>query len=183
MRRSATGSGRSCPPRVTCCDWPSPMRSRPRGKAGRAYFSSRTGSTPQPATEGNKPAKLKAIAAALKRCDQVILATDCDREGQLIGQEILEHFGLSRHRPARAVHRPGPQVAASRPSTSSNPTASSPALRGRRRAPAGRPDLQPVADPHGDPDAARPRRQGRHRYRPREDPHAGHRLLARDRDP
>ena len=46
----------------------------------------------QPATEGNKPAKLKAIAAALKRCDQVILATDCDREGQLIGQEILEHF-------------------------------------------------------------------------------------------
>jgi DNA topoisomerase-3 len=46
----------------------------------------------KPATEGNKPAKLKAIAAALKRCDQVILATDCDREGQLIGQEILEHL-------------------------------------------------------------------------------------------
>ena len=46
----------------------------------------------QPATEGNKPAKLKAIAAALARCDQVILATDCDREGQLIGQEILEHL-------------------------------------------------------------------------------------------
>jgi DNA topoisomerase III len=44
------------------------------------------------ATEGNKSAKLKAIAAALKRCDQVILATDCDREGQLIGQEILEYL-------------------------------------------------------------------------------------------
>ena len=44
------------------------------------------------ATEGNKPGKLKAIAAALERCDQVILATDCDREGQLIGQEILEHL-------------------------------------------------------------------------------------------
>ncbi len=44
------------------------------------------------ATEGNKSAKLAAIAAALKRCDQVILATDCDREGQLIGQEILEHL-------------------------------------------------------------------------------------------
>lgn len=44
------------------------------------------------ATEGNKPAKLKAIAAALVRCDRVILATDCDREGQLIGQEILEHL-------------------------------------------------------------------------------------------
>ena len=47
----------------------------------------------RPATEGNKPAKLKAIGAALKRCNQVILATDCDREGQLIGQEILEHLG------------------------------------------------------------------------------------------
>jgi DNA topoisomerase-3 len=46
----------------------------------------------QPATEGNKPVKLKAIATALARCDQVILATDCDREGQLIGQEILEHL-------------------------------------------------------------------------------------------
>jgi DNA topoisomerase III len=33
-----------------------------------------------------------AIAAALQRCDSVILATDCDREGQLIGQEILEHL-------------------------------------------------------------------------------------------
>ena len=47
----------------------------------------------RPAGDGNKPAKLKAIAAALKGCDQVILATDCDREGQLIGQEILTHLG------------------------------------------------------------------------------------------
>ena len=46
----------------------------------------------QPASEGNKPAKLRAIATALKACDHVILATDCDREGQLIGQEILEHL-------------------------------------------------------------------------------------------
>ena len=45
--------------------------------------------------EGNKAAKLQAIAAALKRCDQVILATDCDREGQLIGDEILEHLRFS----------------------------------------------------------------------------------------
>jgi DNA topoisomerase IA len=44
------------------------------------------------ATQGNKPAKLKAIASALKQCDQVIIATDCDREDQLIGQEILEHL-------------------------------------------------------------------------------------------
>ena len=39
----------------------------------------------RPSKEGNKPAKLKAIAAALRCCDDVILATDCDREGQLIG--------------------------------------------------------------------------------------------------
>ena len=56
----------------------------------------------RPLAEGNKPAKLKAIAAALKICDQVILATDCDREGQLIGQEILEHFGY-RGRVQRAL--------------------------------------------------------------------------------
>ena len=46
----------------------------------------------EPATEGNKGPKFRAIAAALKRCNDVILATDCDREGQLIGQEILEHL-------------------------------------------------------------------------------------------
>ena len=38
----------------------------------------------RPAADRNKPSKLKAIAMALKICDQVILATDCDREGQLI---------------------------------------------------------------------------------------------------
>jgi len=54
------------------------------------------------APEGNKPAKLKAIAAALKSCDDVILATDCDREGQLIGQEILDHLGY-RGRVRRAL--------------------------------------------------------------------------------
>jgi DNA topoisomerase-3 len=56
----------------------------------------------RPATQGNKPAKLKAIAAALRTCDDVILATDCDREGQLIGQEILDHLGY-RGRVRRAL--------------------------------------------------------------------------------
>jgi len=56
----------------------------------------------RPAAGGNKPAKLKAIAAALKTCDDVILATDCDREGQLIGQEILDHLGY-RGRVRRAL--------------------------------------------------------------------------------
>ena len=45
----------------------------------------------KPATGGNKAAKLKAIGKALRTADRVWLATDCDREGQLIGQEILEH--------------------------------------------------------------------------------------------
>ncbi|TDH60823.1 DNA topoisomerase III [Dankookia rubra] len=47
----------------------------------------------KPATGGNKAPKLKAIRDALRRAKRVWLATDCDREGQLIGQEILEHYG------------------------------------------------------------------------------------------
>jgi DNA topoisomerase-3 len=46
----------------------------------------------KPAPGGNKPRKLKAIKDALRSASRVWLATDCDREGQLIGQEILEHF-------------------------------------------------------------------------------------------
>src|SRR5215218_11431795 len=47
----------------------------------------------KPASGGNKASKLKAIRDALRRAKRVWLATDCDREGQLIGQEILEHYG------------------------------------------------------------------------------------------
>src|ERR1700712_3797587 len=46
----------------------------------------------KPASGGNKAAKLKAIRDALPDAKRVWLATDCDREGQLIGQEILEHY-------------------------------------------------------------------------------------------
>src|SRR5260370_36592957 len=46
----------------------------------------------RPAPGGNKAAKLKAIRDALRGARRVWLATDCDREGQLIGQEILEHY-------------------------------------------------------------------------------------------
>jgi DNA topoisomerase III len=46
----------------------------------------------RPARGGNKAAKLKAIREALRTAKRVWLATDCDREGQLIGQEILEHY-------------------------------------------------------------------------------------------
>src|SRR6202522_4456755 len=44
------------------------------------------------ADSGNKAAKLKPIREALRTAKRVWLATDCDREGQLIGQEILEHY-------------------------------------------------------------------------------------------
>ncbi len=46
----------------------------------------------KPADGGNKAAKLRAIREALRTAKVVWLATDCDREGQLIGQEILEHY-------------------------------------------------------------------------------------------
>jgi DNA topoisomerase-3 len=46
----------------------------------------------KPAAGGNKAPKLRAIRDALRTAKRVWLATDCDREGQLIGQEILEHY-------------------------------------------------------------------------------------------
>jgi DNA topoisomerase-3 len=59
----------------------SPVLLRPEGLYGT-----------KPASGGNKASKLQAIKAALKGAKCVWLATDCDREGQLIGQEILEHL-------------------------------------------------------------------------------------------
>ena len=59
----------------------SPILLRPEGLYGT-----------RPADGGNKAAKLKAIRDALRTAKRVWLATDCDREGQLIGQEILEHY-------------------------------------------------------------------------------------------
>ena len=59
----------------------SPILLRPEGLYGT-----------RPAEGGNKAAKLRAIRDALRGAKRVWLATDCDREGQLIGQEILEHY-------------------------------------------------------------------------------------------
>jgi DNA topoisomerase IA len=58
-------------------DWKrwSPILLRPEGLYGT-----------RPAEGGNKAAKLKAIREALRTAKRVWLATDCDREGQLIGQ-------------------------------------------------------------------------------------------------
>ena len=59
----------------------SPILLRPEGLYGT-----------RPAQGGNKAAKLTVIREALRTAKRVWLATDCDREGQLIGQEILEHY-------------------------------------------------------------------------------------------
>ena len=59
----------------------SPILLRPEGLYGT-----------RPAEGGNKAAKLRTIREALRTAQRVWLATNCDREGQLIGQEILEHY-------------------------------------------------------------------------------------------
>ncbi len=66
---------------VPACKRWAPVLLRPNGLYGS-----------HPATGGNKAAKLEAIRDALRTAGRVWLATDCDREGQLIGQEILEHL-------------------------------------------------------------------------------------------
>lgn len=40
-----------------------------------------------------KPPRIAAIKKALASASDVIIATDCDREGQGIGQSLLQHFG------------------------------------------------------------------------------------------
>jgi len=54
------------------------------------------------ASGGNKGSKLQAIKQALSKATGVIIATDCDREGQLIGQEILE-FSKFKGKSWRAI--------------------------------------------------------------------------------
>lgn len=70
-------------PGEVVADWKrwSPILLRPDGLYGT-----------KPAAGGNKASKLQAIHTALKKASRVWLATDCDREGRLIGQEILEHY-------------------------------------------------------------------------------------------
>ena len=43
----------------------------------------------QPAKGGSKARKLESIRLALRTAKKIWLASDCDREGQLIGQKIL----------------------------------------------------------------------------------------------
>ena len=126
----------------------------------------------RPAEGGNKAAKLTAIREALRTAKRVWLATDCDREGQLIGQEILEHYEY-RGQVMRVLFTA--QDFADHPrgirSGKTQYRIRSP-LRRRRCASAGRPDLQPVAHSHRN----RHPRTGRaesDRRRPRKDTDLG----------
>jgi len=80
-------------PRVICSTCSSPGMSCRPGSAGRRSCYGPKDFTALARPEGgNKAAKLRAIREALRTAKRVWLATDCDREGQLIGQEILEHY-------------------------------------------------------------------------------------------
>ena len=96
----------------------------------------------RPASGGNKASKLRAIRDALRTARRVWFATDCDREGQLIGQEILEHFGYTGE--VRRV-----MFTAQDPQTIRAERGVCPPVCGRGRPAPGRPDLQIVAHPDG----------------------------------
>ena len=72
----------------------SPILLRPEGLYGT-----------RPAEGGNKAAKLKAIREALRTAKRVWLATDCDREGQLILLCHKFHLWLLRMRRTQCGHR------------------------------------------------------------------------------
>ena len=136
----------------------------------------------KPASGGNKAAKLKAIRAALKTADRVWARHRlrprgaADRPGDP-GALPLSGRGVSRdvHRAGFGDHPRGvPERAPQRRAR--------PALRGGGRAPAGGPDLQPVADPNGHRDAG-PGFAGCDRGRAGEDADACDRLPARAGDP
>ena len=136
----------------------------------------------RPAAGGNKANKLKAIREALRTAKQVWLATDCDREGQLIGQEILEHYDY-RGQVMRVMFTAQDLQTIREAFRRAKPNSeySSP-LRRRRRAPAGRSDLQPVPDPHRDRHPG-PRRAGSDRRWSSEDANLGNRVQARVGNP
>ena len=149
----------------------SPILLRPEGLYGT-----------RPAEGGNKAAKLRAIREALRTAKRVWLATDCDREGQLIGQEILEHYEY-RGQVMRVLFTA--QDSADHPRrirSGKTKCRICPALRRRRCAPAGRPDLQSVAHPHRDRHSGAGRAASDRRWSG-EDADLGHRVQARVGNP
>jgi DNA topoisomerase-3 len=108
----------------------SPILLRPEGLYGT-----------RPAEGGNKAAKLRAIREALRTAKRVWLATDCDREGQLIGQEILEHYKY-RGQVMRVMFTAQDSQTIRDAFGRAKPNSEySRLLCGRRRTPSGRPDL------------------------------------------
>jgi DNA topoisomerase III len=149
----------------------SPILLRPEGLYGT-----------RPAEGGNKAVKLKAIRDALRTAKQVWVATDCDREGQLIGQEILEHYNY-RGQVMRVLFTAQDSQTIRDAFGRAKPKCRiRSALRRRRRAPTSRPDLQPVADANSDRHSWS-RSAGRYRSRPGQDANFGDRVQARARNP
>jgi len=117
----------------------SPILLRPEGLYGT-----------RPAKGGNKAAKLRVIRDALRTAKRVWLATDCDREGQLIGQEILEYYEY-RGQVMRVLFTAQDQQTIRDAFGRAKPNSEYTRLyAAARRTPAGRPDLQPVAHSHRD---------------------------------
>ena len=148
----------------------SPILLRPEGLYGT-----------RPAEGGNKAAKLKAIREALRKVKRVWLATDCDREGQLIGQEILEHYNYSGQ-VMRVLFTAQDQDYPRRIRSGEAKYRICQLIRRCRSAPSGRPDIQPVADPNRDRYSG-PRGQGRDRGWPGKDADLGNRVQARAGNP
>ena len=117
----------------------SPILLRPEGLYGT-----------RPAEGGNKAAKLRAIREALRTAKRVWLATDCDREGQLIGQEILEHYEYRGQVMRVLFTAQDSQTIREAFGRARAKCRIFPPLRRRGCAPPGRPDLQSVAHPHRD---------------------------------
>ena len=135
----------------------------------------------RPAKGGNKAAKLKAIREALRTAKRVWLATDCDREGQLIGQEILEHYKYRGRSHAGAVHRAGLPDHPRRVRSGKTKCRICSPICSRRCASTGRPDLQSVADPHRNCHPGEGRAQGDRGWS-RKDADLGYCMQARVRD-
>ncbi|PMZ30521.1 DNA topoisomerase III, partial [Pseudomonas sp. GW247-3R2A] len=46
----------------------------------------------------DKAEQLKTVLRLLKSADEIIIATDCGREGELIGRELIDLSGNSKYR-------------------------------------------------------------------------------------
>ena len=148
----------------------SPILLRPEGLYGT-----------RPVEGRNKAVKLKAIREALRSAKRVWLATDCDREGQLIGQEILEHYEY-RGQIMRVLFTAQDSQTIRDAFARAKPNSEYASLYAAAVAPAGRPDLQPVADPNRDGHSG-PRGEGCDRGWPGKDADLGNRVQARVGNP